>query len=209
MRLLFAGIFLAISITVFCQSPEELNNKAVALMDNDQYQEALPLLDNLVTSNHQNTIFRYNRAVTLFNLKRYREALADYKILHKLLPTEGEYAFQVGNAYEQLDSADRALSFYNEAIRLIDDNFLFFFKRGTIYLKQNNFEKAEADYNSALYLNPKHDNSLHNRGIARYKMGQQKKACEDWCKAFQLGNSYSSSHLKINCEKFDTCKASK
>ncbi|MBA4054743.1 MAG: hypothetical protein C0490_08535, partial [Marivirga sp.] len=115
----------------------------------------------------------------------------------------------IGNAYEQLDSTKQALAFYDKAIKLTEDNFLYYFERGTIYLKQGDLAKAEADFNSSLVLNPDHDNSLHNRGIARYKSGEQKKACEDWCRAYQLGNSYSLSHLKMNCEKFDPCKTTK
>lgn len=178
-------------------------------MDKDQYKEALPYLDDLIKLNTQNPLFRHNRAVTLSNLERHREAIADYKILSEALPDESEYAFQIGNAYEQLDSTQQAIWFYSKAIELENTKFLYYFKRGTIYLKQSNFTHAEADFNASLRLNPSHDNSLHNRGIALYKLGHQRKACEDWCQAHQLGNVYSLSHLKKNCTKFDPCIPSK
>ena len=204
-------IILLCAGVVFSQSAEQakLNNTAVELMDNDQYEEALPHLNELVAMNTSNTVFRYNRAVTFFNLKRYQEALMDYKILAEMVTDESEYLFQIGNAYEQLDSAKQAISFYSQAIEIEKDNFLYYFKRGTVQLKQNNFAQAEADFNAALYLNPKHDNSLHNRGIALYKLGQSRKACEDWCQAHQLGNAYSLLHIQKNCSTFNSCFPSK
>jgi tetratricopeptide (TPR) repeat protein len=200
-------IFLLCGYMAFSQSDEDatLNSKAVALMDNKQYKEALPYLDDLIRLNTQNPLFRHNRAVTLSNLERHREAIADYKILAKALPNESEYVFQIGNAYEQLDSAIQAIWFYSKAIELEKNKFLFYFKRGTIYLKQNNFIQAEADFDASLKLNPDHDNSLHNRGIALYKLGHQRKACEDWCRAYLLGNTVSLSHLEKNCPRFAPC----
>ncbi len=201
MKVLFIVLLFFIVAEAFPQSDEDarLNNEAVVLMDNEQYKEALPYLDEITNRNGHNTLFRYNRAVTLFNLKRYAEALSDYKILSEAIPEESEYVFQVGNSYEQLDSADLAIFFYSKAIDIEKDNFLYYFKRGTILLKQNKFTVAEADFNASLELNPKHDNSLHNRGIAFYKLGKTHKACEDWCTAYRLGNTYSLRHMKMNC----------
>ncbi|HEX6890060.1 MAG TPA: tetratricopeptide repeat protein [Chryseolinea sp.] len=204
-------IIVLMCIDVYAQSSEEadINNKAVVLMNGEQYKEALPYLDDLVTRDSISTIYRHNRAVTLFNLKKYREALADYEILSAAIPSESEYVFQIGNAYEQLDSAELAVHYYSKAIQLENDKFLYYFKRGTLYLHQGKFKEAENDFNESLLLNPRHDNSLHNRGIALYKLGQSRKACLDWCQAKELGNTYSASHIKANCSMFDPCKRTK
>ena len=201
-------ILLTACLDVYSQSSDDvnINNRAVELMDNERYKDALPFLDELVTRDSINTIYRYNRAVTLFNLKKYSEALADYKILSTAVPEESEYVFQIGNAYEQLDSANLAIEFYTKAIHLENDKFLYFFKRGTLFLHKGKFKEAENDFNDSLLLNPRHDNSLHNRGIARFKMGRSRTACEDWCLAAELGNRYSASHIKANCSMFDPCK---
>lgn len=197
--------------TLFSQTREQvaLNNQAVALMDEGNYKDALPVLDKLVEADTVNTVYRYNRAVTLFNLKRYRESLSEYKILSKDLPEQSEYIFQIGNAYEQLDSTAQAIRFYSQAIEMESDNFLYYFKRGTIQLKQNKLKDADADFSASIELNPEHHNSLHNRGIARYKLGEEKKACEDWCRASQLGNTFSEGHLNANCANSPPCLPTK
>ena len=211
MRIVCVVILLAVCLDVYSQSSEDvnINNRAVELIDAEKYKEALPFLDELVTRDSISTIYRHNRAVTLFNLKKYNEALADYEILSTAVPEESEYVFQIGNAYEQLDSSQLAIDFYTKAIQLENDKFLYFFKRGTILLHEGKFKEAENDFNESLFLNPRHDNSLHNRGIALYKMGQSRKACADWCLANELGNPYSASHIKANCSTFGPCKPKK
>jgi tetratricopeptide (TPR) repeat protein len=205
LRLLVA--FVLSGSALFSQSKEEmaLNNQAVILMDNGKYSEALPYLDKLNAKDTANFIYRYNRAVTLFNLKQYNKAIAEYNVLHLLIPEQSEYVFQIGNAYEQLDSVKLAISYYTRAIEMDADHFMYFFKRGTQYLKEEKLKEAEADFTASLELNPKHHNSLHNRGITLYKLGDKHRACEDWCQAFQLGNTYSKTHLTQLCNTIKNC----
>jgi tetratricopeptide (TPR) repeat protein len=178
-------------------------------MDEGNYKDAIPVLDKLVKADSGNITYRYNRAVTLFNLKRYQESLSEYKNLSYVLPEQSEYIFQIGNAYERLANIPEAINYYSKAIGIDPDNFLYYFKRGTIFLKQNKLKEAEADFNKSIELNPEHYNSLHNRAIARYKLGRQDEACEDWCLAFQLGSAVSEGHLKTNCTKSPPCVPAK
>ena len=205
LKLLVAFVFA--SITLCAQSKEEvaLNNLAVSLMDKGDYKEALVHLDKLTATDENNFIYRYNRAVTLFTLKKYQEASGEYKYLHELLPEQSEYVFQIGNAYEQLDSVNVALTFYTLAIEMNQDQFLYYCKRGTVFLKQNELQRAEADLTSSIELNPKHHNSFHNRGITLFKLGQVGKACDDWCQAVVLGNAYSGNYFQQNCAKSPAC----
>ncbi|MBL7858024.1 MAG: tetratricopeptide repeat protein [Cyclobacteriaceae bacterium] len=200
MRGLFLSLIL-ITSTAIAQTDEEINNNAVNLMDEGRYKEAIPFFSKLIQGNPENTLYRYNRAIALSNLGRVKEALADYTILYATIPDESEYAFQIGNSYEALDSIPQADFFFSEAIRLDNTNYLYFFKRGTLYLKQFEWTKARQDFDASLALNPYHDNSLHNRGIALYKLGFKELACTDWCQAIALGNTHSISHLEKNCKK--------
>lgn len=201
MKRFFLFLFILFSLTAFAQQPEQINDMALDLMDQEKYREALDLLDKLVAEYPTTTAFRYNRAVTLFNLGAHQKAIADYKVLLQDIP-ESEYAFQIGNAYEQIDSVSKALSFYSRAIEMDSDNYLYFFKRGTLYLKKGDLSKAIDDFTASLKINSEHHNSRHNRGIALYYMKRQKDACDDWCIAAQLGNPHSPEHLKKNCRGY-------
>jgi len=211
MRARLVVAFTLVTTALFSQSKEvvALNNQAVGLMDEGKYKEALPYLDKLSAKDTANFIYRYNRAVTLFNLKEYHNAIAEYKYLHTLLPEQSEYVFQMGNAYEQLDSSEIAISYYTKSIAMNADHFIYFFKRGTLYLKQEKYKAAVTDFSASLELNPKHHNSFHNRGIAQYKLGNQSQACEDWCRAVELGNTFSRTHLGQLCNTFKPCTSDK
>jgi tetratricopeptide (TPR) repeat protein len=199
MRNVIVVLLVISSLSAIGQLNEKKNNEAVALMEEEKYEDALLILNPLVSEFPSVTSYRYNRAVTLFHLEKYLQSILDYKELFKESP-EVEYVFQIANAYEQMDSLEKAVIYYSKTIELEQDNYLNYFKRGTIYLKTTKFENAINDYNISVRLNPAHHNSLHNRGIALYHLKRTEQACEDWCNAFRLGNPYSEEHLNKNCK---------
>lgn len=99
------------------QSEEELNNKGLALMEEEKYKEALPYFEKLIEVNPEATPYRYNRAVTLFNLKQYHRALLDYIFLIDFDKEEPEYLFQIGNIYEHLDSLKKLRSIIQRLLK--------------------------------------------------------------------------------------------
>ncbi len=195
-------LFSLLPLFSLAQSEEELNNKGVDLINEENYVAALPYFDALIDKSPDNPLYYANRAVILFNLKQYQKALADYGYLIKSLPEESENYFQTGNVYDQMDSLNMAEYFYTKAISFNKDHFIYYFKRGTLFLTQMQWKKSIDDFNIAIDLNPEHDNSYHNRAIAYYKAGFKEKGCEDWCQALLKGNTKSAVHLEKNCEKY-------
>jgi tetratricopeptide (TPR) repeat protein len=191
-------LLLAVSFS-HAQSSMAENDKALALIEAEKYDEALAILNKLIAAEPGMTLFRQNKAVALFALERYWEAIVEYKRLHAELP-EVEWLFQIANSYEQMDSLNRALTYYSAAIREDGEDYLSFFKRGTVYLKQKKFAGAIADFTEAIALNPEHHNSYHNRGIAQYQIKKYQEACADWCTAEAKGNPVSGEHVKVNCK---------
>lgn len=205
-RVLFI-ILIFVSIKVQAQDEFSLNNKGTLLMDEGKYNEAFQIFKKLTSDNPLISIYRYNKAICLFNLERFEESLAEYRILHKQVDNEPEYIFQIGNILERLNQLDSVEYYYTVASQLDRENYLYFFKRGTFYLKNNEYQKAVVDFNAALDLDPEHHNSLHNRGLAYYRLGKKDLACHDWCQASLLGNALSAGHLSTNCNTYpDECK---
>ena len=188
----------------FSQDLELINNEGLDLLEAGKYEEALSLFNKAVELDSSTSLFRYNRAVALTYLERYKEAVIDYLMVIKELPDEPEYHFQIANAYEKLNQVQLALESYSRAISLEKSEYLYFLKRGTLLLKINKFNDAIPDFNETIKINPYNSNAFHNRGISLFKIGQFQNACEDWCKAKQLGNGYSESHLNSNCAKIKT-----
>jgi tetratricopeptide (TPR) repeat protein len=203
-------VLLVISLGGAAQTHADINETGIRLMEKGQYKQALPIFEKLVYAEPDNAVFRYNRAVTCFNLKRYKEALHDYLWLAEEYPEDPEYQFQIGNLYYELNQQTKVAAYYNRAIALDGDNFMYYFKRGTYYMKADRYDLALADFNKSLGINPRHANSLHNRGIIQYRTGQTDKACEDWCQAQLLGSSISGIHMEKNCKVYpQACLLSK
>jgi tetratricopeptide (TPR) repeat protein len=201
MAKLLIGSFMIVT-NLFGQSDQEMNDQIVELINAENYKEALPLARKFLKNHPDDPVAHYNHGVICFHLKKYKEALNDYKFLSDAVPANAEYTFQVGNIYENMDSLKRASEYYSRALVIDHKNYIYFFKRGTVYLKLMWYPEAIIDFNHALRLNELHHNSLHNRGIAYYKNGEKEKACEDWCQAMSLGNPHSASHLDRNCKQY-------
>lgn len=195
-------VLLMSSFCVLAQTEVELQQQVVTLMGEEKYKDALPVIEQLMTLDPDQLLYRSDRAVINFHLKNYTASLKDYKFLNKASPMVQEYYFQIGNIYENLDSTKQVEWYYSKAISMDHENSLYYFKRGTFYLKQSQYQKAIIDFDQSLKYDPEHNNSFHNRGIALYKIGEKVKACEDWCQALLYGNPYSASHLERNCKKY-------
>ena len=119
-RIVFALAAAYLCASFVCNAQSSVNprnEKGLELLYEEKFEEALTIFDQLVKENPQTWAFRNNRATALFHLERYSESLADYKFLANEDPSNGEYAFQAGNCYEQMDSVSQAISFYTIAIK--------------------------------------------------------------------------------------------
>ena len=89
---------------------------------------------------------------------------------------------------------DRAISEYNEAIKLEPDNATYYFARGVAYLDTNDYDKAISDYNEAIRLEPDNAGAYNNRGTAYYETEKYDKAISDYNKAIKLEPHFSAAY---------------
>jgi tetratricopeptide (TPR) repeat protein len=76
-----------------------------------------------------------------------------------------------GNAYQAKGDLDRAISDYNDAIRL-DPNYAFAYNsRGKAYRAKGDLDRAISDYNDAIRLDPNYALAYSNRGNFYQDMG--------------------------------------
>ena len=76
-----------------------------------------------------------------------------------------------GTADSNAGDYDRAITHYNEAIRLDPKSAVAFMNRGDAYMNKGNNDRAIADYNEAIRLDPKSALALIDRGVAYAKKG--------------------------------------
>lgn len=82
------------------------------------------------------------------------EALKEYILLIKLMPTMGEYYFKAGKLFENRNKADKAAQYYRKAIQLTPRLSEAHFSLGYILTKTKKNVEAKAEFEDALKYKP-------------------------------------------------------
>jgi tetratricopeptide (TPR) repeat protein len=93
---------------------------------------------------------------------------------------------QQGAVYLGKGELDRAITEFNEAIRIRPDLAEAYCCRGTAYGEKGDWDKAIADHTESLRLNPNYLAAYGNRGIAYEQKGEWDKAIADFNEAIRL-----------------------
>jgi len=162
----------------------------------------------------------YMKRAYAYNIKKdYDRAISDYSEVLRLGPTTetevykgngytigkvDDYSVMVYNnrgiMYIEKGNYDRAISDFNELIRLNPNEAATYNNRGVAYYKKEVYERAIADYTEAIRLNPNYAEAYKNRGLASYSYqrelndgytilykGYYNEAISDFTQAIQLG----------------------
>ena len=78
------------------------------------------------------------------------EALKEYILLIKLIPTNGEYYFRAGKLFENRNKADKAVQYYRKAIQLTPRLSNAHFSLGFILFKAKKNVEAKAEFEATL-----------------------------------------------------------
>ncbi len=141
------------------------NNKGVALMALEQYEEATFNYTTALQINPTAFSPRYNRSNALFEQKKYTEALAD---LSQLLQNHEDTAYLYlsrGVILSIQNRKEEAFADFEKAIALNPTNADAYINRGTILFERKEYEKAEADFRKALSLANDNDFAMSNLAV--------------------------------------------
>ena len=89
-------------------------------------------------------------------------------------------------AYKRKGQWDKAITDYDEAIRLAPDLVFAFNNRGNAYYFKGQLERAIEDYDAAINLQPDLAEAFSNRGNVYRKKGQLDRAIKDYNLALEL-----------------------
>lgn len=95
-------------------------------------------------------------------------------------PKNSKLYFQRGQQYYQRKEYDKALSDYDNAIKIDPGYTDALYYRAIIYDMQNRGNEAIAEYTKIIQLNPKYEGAYNNRGIEYGKSGKLDKALKDF-----------------------------
>ena len=102
----------------------------------------------------------------------------------------------VGLSYFNGKQYDKALSEYEQAIKLNPKLAEAYNNRGDVYYGQGKYDNALSDYTEAIKLNHKYTEAYYNRGLAYYEKKEYDKALEDFDQAIKLNPDYAMAYYK-------------
>lgn len=175
------------------------------------YEKAIALDNSFIDA-------RYSLACTKYDLGEYKNAIADFSTLIKIIPDlQIAYSLRAA-AYVALEDYKNALKDYSTAI-LINPDSNAYYDRGILFLEIRYYQKAKADLNTAIRLNKDNPFLYFYRGASNLFLGKFEDAIEDFSEALKsdpqdydalLG--LSMTYLKMNDSKqakayFDNAKS--
>ena len=118
-----------------------------------------------------------------------------------------------GVAHSHSGEYEKAISDYNEAIRINPEDALAYYNRGLIYDNSGEYEKAISDYNEAIRINPEYADAYLGRGLIYDNSGEYEKAISDYNEAIRINPEYADVWLELgqvyeckeNLEKAKEC----
>jgi tetratricopeptide (TPR) repeat protein len=127
-----------------------------------------------------------NRGVTLHELKRFIEALANFDHALAIQPSYAEALNNRGNALHALKQFTDALASYEKALIVRPNYAEALYNRGNTLHALKRFAEALASFSQALTLRPDHAETLNNQGLTLHAMKRLAEARANYEQALTL-----------------------
>src|SRR6476661_996275 len=138
------------------------------------------------TFNAANATDLYNRGNTLYNLSRFKEALAAYERAITLRPDYAEVWQEKAKTLYKLKKYQESQAAYDRAIELKPEYLEAWTGRGYALEKLQQSQEAIASFDNALKIQPDYAAAWEGRGQAYQKLKQYDRAVESYEKAVEI-----------------------
>lgn len=148
-----------IDINPYCEVAWHQLGRQHFILEN--YEKALHAFDYAVIIDESFIGGYLEKAKTLEELKRYKEAIDNYQITLELDDATAFVCVRIGECYEKIENFEAAISFYKKAVHedpLLDKGWMLL---SNLYYQHENYQKASYYISKALKIDE--DNSLYWR----------------------------------------------
>lgn len=176
--------------------------KAAALMDLQDFKNAL---NNFTLGIERDSTYAEawnNRGNAYFNIKDYESAIKDYTTAIEL---DKKYQLPYNNRGScKRNKGDYvgAVSDFSKAIELDTAFFVAYHNRGLTKYYMKDYSGALEDYNKTIQIKPDYPDAYSNRGVAKYYLKDYKGAIPDYDKAIALNPAYGEAYSNRAAVKF-------
>ena len=165
---------------------EETNVQANKLYQENKFEEALKLYQEILFQNAGLTAIHFNAGNCLYHLGKYEESVASFKEAIRIKPDFFESYINLANAYGKLKKFDEAVPLFEEALKTYPESPALLSSAGLLYLNSGMSDKAVESLEKAASLDPQASFHLYSLGIAYTQKGDLTKAIESYEKYLAL-----------------------
>jgi len=156
----------------------------------DQWDQALPYLDQAIALNPKAEKAYNNRGLIFARHGQFEAAMNDY---NKALELGGEKEVTYcnrGNLYQVMRQTDKALADFTAAIKDNPAYHQAYVNRGVLYGQHQQYDRALADFNRAIELHPGSPEAYNNRGIVFQERLLYQESESDFTRALAISPDY-------------------
>jgi tetratricopeptide (TPR) repeat protein len=168
------------------EQAEALYINALALFDQQRYEECLVLLGQALPLERDNAHLYYCRGNARYELRDYRGAAAEYLWALRCAPYYVSAFNNLGNTYEALEQYEKSIAQYRHALQIEPENATLHYNLGGAYHTLGRLPEALAALNKAIELEPTFADCYLNRANVLSQLGRHEKALADYQQALVL-----------------------
>ena len=149
---------------------EELLEKAKNLKDDENFEEALKISEELILNHPENEkmkkfyidlLFAYGYHLNDQYIEGYEEAIEIFGKIIKIEPDNYRAIYNKGIAFFYMEEMDQALNYFSRAIEIKPDYKYPYYNIGLVHETIGNFHEALTYYDKALEIDPDFLYALH------------------------------------------------
>lgn len=127
----------------------------------------------------------YLKGVIAYDRQVFHEAISAFEQVLRLDPGHAKSCLNLGILYTDLGNYEKALLYYEAAIKNNSEFALAYYNRARIYIEQSKYKEAIIDLDKSIAIKPTAD-AFNNRGLSYYFLEQYPEAISDYNQAILL-----------------------
>jgi serine/threonine protein kinase len=146
---------------------KDLNNQGAAMLDIEEYEEAIELFDQVIALDPNYETSLYGKAIALKELRRYEESLLTLHELQKTSPTWSYSWAEEATVLSYMNREEAGLIAIEKALALESNNSNLWNNKGWMLKRLDRYEESKLAFEKALELNP--NNSYAREHLLKLK----------------------------------------
>lgn len=157
---------------------KKISSKAVSLLNEGKYKEAIEKFTEAITEDPENPIFYYYRGAAFEKTGDLDKSMEDYQKSVELKPDFILPTANIGKIYAKKREHEKAIEFYKKAVELGDQDATNYYNYGVCLMNLGKNEQAKEVLEKLIFLDENYSDAYYQLGIIYIGLGDSAKAKE-------------------------------